>query len=522
MCAPVITSLRDIGPQTTLFARAAAYTRWQKERVEGLRSEQTHVMYGGPRHVTSGVRPRQGPPLSAVSDILGGSHAFHWTSLGAAGYATPLSCVGPGCSGALLSLTTLPTKHCIAPLRLRLGMYAFGLFPFHSPHARSQDEPEGALDAVLDAEASDSDSEAGSHDGEGSANGRGAEAVASARGRHAPAGARGHGRGRGRGRGRGGGGGADNARDAAAAARANAIRSHHRLAHKEVPCPHCEPVPAPPGAPSASPWHLFHECTHARVLELRASMHRDAERLLPQLAQVLVEVHRQQRNAPAPQRALLELDAQRITAAMAAPREQLDGYWSSPHGRFLLHHLLTVLPYHAATVTDPLPHTAAASFGRMLDAVTAPRHHLHRLSNLWVAWADRWIYRFADLRRDLLRAAAAAAVAAAPAPAPAAAAAVQRGGAAAAQRRAAQPAGNAPAPAPAPPAHLGAGGAGAGAAAVAAALAAASANSAAMPAVHPLLLAGGALGPASHGGVGGNVWGGGLCSQRLQKNPKSS
>ena len=356
---PVVHSLVDIPKQVTLLARAMAFSRWQRTRTIGLNNESANVAHGGVRYVTSSTMPRPGPPLAHVSDLLGGSIFAHWSCLGTAAFATPMSRVGPGCT-SLFNVCTLPSRCCNSIMRLRTGQQAFTLYPFHAYNP----EPNG---------------------GDGDSDDDGAAAAAAA--------------------------GVAPDRDAVLAARKAtrnaAWRSRKREEYRAKPCPHCAP---PPGAPvpaltpamTECPWHLLFLCREPRVAALQQDMQRDAasflSKLLPQLSTVSSTCYKLCDTVT------VQTEVQRLTAAYLQPATApaLAAYWQTPSGHFLLNRLLTVLPFPVEAVTDPIADSPATCLGRIFGAITAPNRGLRKVANLWVAWANRWIYKFATLRRELL------------------------------------------------------------------------------------------------------------------------
>jgi len=357
---PVVHSLRDIPTQVTIMARAMAFSRWQRTRTIGLNNEAADVVHGGVLYVPSSIMPRPGPPLTHVSDLLGGSMAAHWSSLGTRAFAVPLSRIGPGCT-SLFMMSTLPARCCNAAMRLRTGQQAFTLYPFHAYNPDPNDGGDSDADAAADAP----------------------DAAAAA-----PL-------------------SATEKRIAAKAKRKVAWTRRKREEYKAKPCPHCAP---PPGAPvhaltpalTECPWHLFFLCSHPRVLALQLQMQQDAAEFLHQLLHQLTVVagsHSKLCDAVA-----VRIATQHLTATYLQPAtvSTLAAYWQTPDGHFLLNRLLTVLPFPVEAVTDPIADSPAFCLGRIFDAITAPNRALRRVANLWVAWANRWILKFATLRRDLL------------------------------------------------------------------------------------------------------------------------
>jgi hypothetical protein len=150
------------------------------------------------------------------------------------------------------------------------------------------------------------------------------------------------------------------------------------------------------------PWHLLFLCREPRVAALQQDMQRDAasflSKLLPQLSTVSSTCYKLCDTVT------VQTEVQRLTAAYLQPATApaLAAYWQTPSGHFLLNRLLTVLPFPVEAVTDPIADSPATCLGRIFGAITAPNRGLRKVANLWVAWANRWIYKFATLRRELL------------------------------------------------------------------------------------------------------------------------
>jgi len=390
----VIESLRDIGRETSVFARAVAHHSWASARTVGLEEG------GGVSalFVSSGMRVRAGKPRTHASDLYGGKLRTPCDALGTASAATPLSVTGPACSGGLLGNVTLPASVCTAPMRLRVGRAAFTLYPFQAPYvspaaaAAAAEDGEDRAGAEADALADQLDDELADDDEAdadpvGAAGADAAEAAAAAEpalphGERAPAVA------------------------ARIAANAAARKARWTEACKPRPCPLCSGAAGPT---DFTPCHLFHECSHAAVAALRAELHADASTLVADILQTLQVAHERSHTGAA--------DMAEFSAAVRAVQEQLradqPARWDTPHGQFLLYHLLTVVPFREAVVTEV--DGLAARLGRVFDTTTLARSHLHGLANRWAKWADRHIRAFAALRARLMRGLA-------PPPAPAAAA----------------------------------------------------------------------------------------------------
>jgi hypothetical protein len=381
----VIDSLRDIGRETSVFARAVAHHSWANARTVGLEEG------GGVSalFVSSGVRVRAGKPRTHASDLYGGKLRTPYDALGTTSYATPLSVTGPACSGGLLGNVTLPASVCTAPMRLRVGRAAFTLYPFQAPYvsattaAAAAEDGEDRAGAEADALADQLDDELADDDeiGAGAAGAADADAADAAEAAAAAEPALPHG---------------ERAPTVAARIAANAAARKARWAEacKPRPCPFC---PGAAGPTDFTPCHLFHECTHAAVAVRRAELRADASTLVADMLRILELAHERSHTSAA--------DMAEFTAAADAVRELLradqPARWDTPHGRFLLHHLLTVLPYREAVVTEV--DGLAARLGRVFDTTTLARCHLHGLANRWAKWADRHIHAFAALRARLMR-----------------------------------------------------------------------------------------------------------------------
>ena len=108
-------SLADIHRATAVAARAYEFALWRKDALNKCDASVCHALQ----------RPRCGPPCQHLCDLFFG-YATLPTSLGEADDATPLSCIGPGCSGNVLSLVAepLPPHLTSAIVHARVGKMA--------------------------------------------------------------------------------------------------------------------------------------------------------------------------------------------------------------------------------------------------------------------------------------------------------------------------------------------------------------------------------------------------------------
>lgn len=155
-------------------------------------------------------------------------------------------------------------------------------------------------------------------------------------------------------------------------------------------CPHCDSNRK--RSTANGPWHLFLECTHGDVAQLRKELQASAPGLLDRLLeQIHLAYEHSGRRVPA------EVVAER-SWQLRALTEVAD--WTSADGKHVLYHLLTALPWpeRAATARTPL----TAWLGRLFDSTILERRHRRKIADTIIRWAAHWIRTFAALRWRLL------------------------------------------------------------------------------------------------------------------------
>lgn len=157
-------------------------------------------------------------------------------------------------------------------------------------------------------------------------------------------------------------------------------------------CPLCDPDGA--RTTDDGPWHITLECPHEAVAAVRAECAAAAGRVV---GDIVASVAAAQRRAAGP-------TAAAATAARGQNIQELlsSADWSSADCKHALFHLLVAVPWPASVApvgVAPLSH----AIGGLFDSVrTLPRHELHSVPTLAIAWAGHWIKRFAVVRWGLL------------------------------------------------------------------------------------------------------------------------
>ena len=128
-----------------VFAREVGYVRWTTEATTQASTKLATSSSRTGEDGGSGDSRRYLPPedgrVRSRYGVVAAADCYRITAsslpnLGSYSDSTPLSIVGPGCSGSLISTSTVKPKYATPALRARMGTTAVTLWPFAIPNQR--------------------------------------------------------------------------------------------------------------------------------------------------------------------------------------------------------------------------------------------------------------------------------------------------------------------------------------------------------------------------------------------------
>jgi hypothetical protein len=294
-------------------------------------------------HLLTSVAPRQSPPTAHILDTHAGL-SQDVNSLGDFRGFTPLSRLGPGCSGSTFSLVPTTEASSYLPFIAALRLGRTGLFLQACTPPTCLSFPEALRTARP----------------------RGAPRRKQKKPKPAPRAKPQH----------------EHEEPREPTDEESLIHNWHRAASgaAPLPCPLCDSPSSPLG-----PFHVLLVCPHPATSAARAAA---VPLLLSLLTRIYSELYvvrertRQGHWRPAPPAALVAAQA-RATEV----RERCSS-WSDADRDFTLYRLLLALPWGATAVpggSSPV----SSSLGAAFDATAAPHHLLHPIINRWVLTAGR-------------------------------------------------------------------------------------------------------------------------------------
>lgn len=120
-----------------IFSRDVAYIRWA---ADATRRAGQKLAGEGPNNFATYSPPPNGRVRSRYG-IVAAADTYRISAttlppLGSLADSTPLSIVGPGCSGSIISISTVRPKYASPALRARMGTVAVTIWPFGIPNQR--------------------------------------------------------------------------------------------------------------------------------------------------------------------------------------------------------------------------------------------------------------------------------------------------------------------------------------------------------------------------------------------------
>ena len=144
--APVPADVWDISRLASNTGRLVAYKLW----VANIKKNATKSLLKYGVHTAPSWVPRASPPSVFLMDLLnlGSDPTLDAAHLGEHKGYTPLDVTGPGCSGSILALSTLPMRYSIVINRARLGRLGLLRDPLWAVHWSAKEMINEHRDAV--------------------------------------------------------------------------------------------------------------------------------------------------------------------------------------------------------------------------------------------------------------------------------------------------------------------------------------------------------------------------------------